>query len=109
MLKQLLTELRHVIDTLDNAGYFEDTKPAPEQSKTIVKRNTSWPQEKGRKLTREEVLEIFKEDRLTHKEIAEYFGVSDATVAHIKNGNTWWKVTGLPRRKRKPRTDRSSP
>ena len=109
MLKQLLTELRNVIHTLDSAGYFKDKKPAPEKTKTIVKRSKNWPQEKGRKLTREEVLEIFKEDRLTNKEIAEYFGVSDVTVTHIKNGDTWWKVTGLPKRKRRTTHGRRSP
>jgi len=54
-------------------------------------------QEKGVKLTKQDAMDIFREDRMSHAEIAEIFGVSEATVYQIKHGYTWWKITGMPK------------
>lgn len=58
-------------------------------------------QPKGKKLTNEEALDIYKEDRLTQAELAELFDVSLSTVYQIKHGITWWRLTGHPRYKGK--------
>lgn len=97
MLKQLLTELKEVIECLENAGYFEQPKEAPRKER--AKGYQVPPREKGRKLTRAEALDIFHEDRLSVQDIAQIFNVTESTVYQIKEGYTWWKVTGKPQRK----------
>lgn len=95
MLKQLLTELKEVIECLESAGYFEKPQVGRKERAT----GYSVPTRKGIKLTREDVLAIYREDRMSTRDIAEIFGVTETTVHHIKLGYTWWKVTGIPQRK----------
>lgn len=52
------------------------------------------------KLTREEVLEIFRDDR-AYRVIAADYGVSHSVVGNIKRGQTWDHVTGKKLTQRK--------
>ena len=48
------------------------------------------------KLTGEIAFKMFQDNR-TLDEIAKDYGVSPSTVGHIKRGNTWRHVTGMPK------------
>lgn len=98
MLKQLLTELREVMRVLEKAGYFDDAKAAPVKRPFRHRRGHERAIENlGRKLTPEDALEIYKENRLTHAELAEMFEISESNVYQIKTGRIWYKVTGAKR------------
>lgn len=98
MLKELLAELRTLIEHLEDSRYFDKPK-TQNTSKTRKAGYEHKAKEKGRKLTRADVLDIYKEDRMTYVDIAEIYGITPSTVSHIKTGRIWWKVTGAPRRK----------
>jgi predicted DNA-binding protein YlxM (UPF0122 family) len=100
MLKDQLKELYEVLSLLNNSGYFnvsipEPSVPANEPSRA---RNPRGPdisvREKGRKLTRQEALDIYNEDRYSLPELAEIFTVHVSTVYDIKSGRTWRRATG---------------
>ena len=115
MLKELLTELRDVFIHLERAGYFRVAPGGvtPERARTSdaplvavgIKQPRrpieQKPREKGLKLTRADALDIYNEDRLSQAELAKIYSVSMSTIAQIKQGFTWWRVTGAtphPRR-----------
>jgi hypothetical protein len=52
------------------------------------------------KLTEDQVLDIFYDDRLPVK-IAEDYGIDHTTVRNIKNGKNWTHLTGARRVQRK--------
>ncbi|EHP9877538.1 HNH endonuclease [Escherichia coli] len=60
-------------------------------------------------LTKEKVLEIVRliDCGITHKAIAELFGVSRNTISSLNNGYSWSHVTGRPKKvqKRRSKTD----
>ena len=90
MLKQLLSEIYEVLKTLDKIGYFGE-------SKKKVKRHNFGPHSlwrRGKKLTHDEVLEIYNSKNMSAHELAEYFEVSETTIRHIWHGKTWSKLTG---------------
>ena len=95
MLKQLLLDIKDMIQFLEDGGYFNESQPVEKKVRAC---NTARVLEKGRKLTKKDVLEILSEDRMTYNEIAECYGISPSMVGHIKTGFSWWYVTGLPRR-----------
>jgi hypothetical protein len=51
------------------------------------------------KLSENEVLSIFKDERPQRK-IAKEYGVSNITVCNIKKGYSWTHITGLPNKKK---------
>jgi len=49
------------------------------------------------KLSNEQVLTIFKDNR-TYPELARMYGVKKGTIQDIKSGRTWWHLTGKKRK-----------
>ena len=76
----------------------QHTHPEQKPRKQIEQK----PREKGRKLTRADAVDIYNEDRMSFADLAEIYSVSVSTIIQIKQGYTWWKVTGAtphPRRR----------
>lgn len=67
----------------------------------VIRGRTSKGTANGRaKLTEEQVLDIFYDDRLPRK-IAEHYGVDHTTVRNIKTGKNWTHLTGAKRVQKK--------
>jgi predicted DNA-binding protein YlxM (UPF0122 family) len=96
MLKDELKELYVFLDCLKRGGYFdpEPTKTVAPLSDRRFRGPAVTPQNKGRKLTRHEAVEIYREDRYSPPEIAELYNVHESTVYDIKCGRTWSLATG---------------
>ena len=129
MIREILKELRVVVLHLEKSGYFDENgetaprippvvvaiDPKPNKG-PLVAAGARGPrpgydrklQARGPKLTKDDAVDIFNEDRMTYKELADIYNVTESTIAQIKNGFTWWKATGAPRKIRNSRKPKSS-
>jgi hypothetical protein len=71
-------------------------KAAPTRSRHKGYTVVQGPRKKGYKLFANEAVEIYHAGG-SYTKIADYYGVHPVTVAEIKTGRTWWKVTGHPK------------
>jgi uncharacterized protein YjcR len=100
MLKSLLKEAYHFLSHLDKTGYFKAPNETP-VTKTIgafrPRGESLFSPLKGKKLTRDEAVDIYNEDRYSFSELAELYGVAVSTIYDIKFGRSWRKATGHSR------------
>ena len=68
--------------------------------RVIRNRSTRGSTNGSAKLTEQQVLDIFHDERLPTR-IAEDYGVDHTTVRNIKNGKNWAHITGVKRAQRK--------
>jgi hypothetical protein len=105
MDKKILKEIYFALEFLASHGFFADSEKEAQTNTKAQASKTShlstrkrrvelYPRKKGNKLYPKEVMEIYKEKRLSAKELAEYFGVTEGTIYDIKRGYTWSKLTG---------------
>lgn len=107
MIRSLLKEAYELLSHLNTTGYFGGTFPVKEISAHPrsggVRGEAIYCPVKGKKLTREEAIDIYKEDRYPLPELAELYGVTISTVYDIKDGRTWRKATGATLKLRRNR------